>query len=344
MQAGPGAGTPPGLFAPPGLLPVQRPKRRAWWVGVPATVAAVVVAVAVFVASSTVFDSVDGTDAAPAAARSSGPPLVTPEAYQKMLASADAAIAVAFQQFAAAPGPAALDSTATVLAVAIDAEADKLSAVRVPEPATEAHQLLVSALSRLQWEPAGVDIEGRVDGASCTGPAGAASVARTTPAGLVRTAVERLRTVDSRYVFGSFLPPHTELPVRRMGNGSYLKRTSTNGSGLLKVNNNGPKDTAVSLVLVGETAPRLTVYVHAQTSFTARGITDGNYSVYTTSGVDWDQSMRVFSRDCEFTKFSDPLDFKTNRSSYTEWTITLSPSERGNAPIEDVDAESFPKG
>ncbi|WP_203928835.1 hypothetical protein [Virgisporangium ochraceum] len=336
------AGTyPPGVQSQP--LPVGRVRRRAWWVGVPAVVVAAV-ALAVFFASSTILDSVDGTGAAPAAARSSGPPLVTPEAYQQMLASADAALAVAFQQFAAAPGPAALDSTATALALAIDAETDRLAAVRAPEPAAGAHQLLVGALSRLQWEPAGVDIEGRVDGASCTGPAGAASVARTVPAGQVRAAAEQLKTVDARYVFGSFLPAQTEVQARRMGNGTYLKRASTNGSGLLKVNNNGPRDTAVSLVLVGETAPRLTVYVHANASFTARGITDGNYSVYTTAGVDWDPGMRVFSRDCTFTKFREPLNFKTNSSTYTEWTITLSPSETGNAPIEDVDAGSFPTG
>jgi len=113
---------------------------------------------------------------------------------------------------------------------------------------------------------------------------------------------------------------------------------------LLKVSNDGPKDTAVSLVLAGETTPRLTVYVHGKSSFTARGITDGNYAVFTTAGVDWDPAMRVFSRDCEFTKFKDPLEFKTNSSTYTEWTITLSPSESGNAPVEDVDADTYPTG
>jgi hypothetical protein len=306
--------------------------------------AAVLVAAGVFFASTTVFDAIDRTEAAPAATRSSAPPLLTPEAYQQMLASADAALAAPFQQFAAATGPTVLDATATALAVAIDAETDRLSAVRPPEAATVAHQLLVGGLSRLQWEPAGVDIEGRVDGASCTGPAGAASVARTTPAGQVRAAAEQLKAADARFVFGSFLPAATGLQSRRMGNGTYLKRTSTDGSGLLKVNNDGPKDTAVSLVLAGETAPRLTVYLHAKSSFTARGITDGSYLVYTTAGVDWDPGMRVFSRDCEFTKFKNPLLFKTSSSSYTEWTVKLSRGGGGNAPVENVDAETYPTG
>jgi hypothetical protein len=332
--------------APPvSVEPVLRKvadRRQAWLVGVFTVILAIMVAVGMYVGLDALEET--GETAAPAAERSSAPAALTPEEYQQMLASADAALAAPFAQFATAPGPAALDSTATSLALAIDAETDKLSAVRPPAPAKQAHELLVNGLNQLQWEPSGVDIEGRVDGASCTGPAGAASVARTTPAVLVRAAAEQLKAVDTRYVFGTFLPAPTELLMRQMGNGTYLKRASTNGSGLLKVNNEGPKDTAVSLVLAGQTAPRLTVYVHAKSSFTARGITDGNYLVFTTAGVDWDSNMRVFSRDCEFMKFSDPLEFKTNRGTYTEWTITLSPTESGNAPVEDVDAESYPTG
>jgi hypothetical protein len=326
------------------VLRRDRDKRRAWLVGIPTIAGSLVVALLVFFATSSVFHAAGQGDAAPAAAPSSTPPLVSPELYAQMLTAADAALAVPFQQFAAATGPAALDLTATALALAIDKQTDKLSAVRAPEPAAEAHELLINGLSRLQWEPAGVDIEGRVDGAACTGPAGAASVARTTPANLVRAAAMELKAVDDRFVFGTFLPEPSELQQRRMGNGTYLKRTSTNGSGLLKINNDSAKDTSVSLVPAGETAPRLTVYVQGKSSFTARGITDGHYTVFMAAGVDWDPGMKLFSRDCEFSKFSEPIDFTTNRSTYTEWTITLSPSESGNAPVEDVTAESYPTG
>jgi hypothetical protein len=301
-------------------------------------------ALGVFFASSTVFDAIEGTEAAPAATRSSAAPLLTPEAYQTLLASADAALAVPFQQFAAAAGPAALDTTATALALAIDAETDKLTAVRPPESAAEAHQHLVNGLTRLHWEPAGVDIEGRVDGASCTGPAGAASVARTEAATAVRTAAELLKAADSRYVFGTFMPAPSELQTRRMGNGTYLKRTSTDGSGQLKISNNGPKDTVMSLVPAGETAPRFIFYVQATSSFTVRGIPDGDYMMFKTAGVDWDSGLRAFSRDCEFTKFRQPMTFTTNSSSYIEYTIVLFANGSGNAPAEDVAAESYPTG
>jgi len=74
------------------------------------------------------------------------------------------------------------------------------------------------------------------------------------------------------------------------------------------------------------------------------GVRDGTYRIFVASGVDWDGSLRAFTRTCDFRKFDDTLKFSTTSTQFTVWTITLQATGGGNTPTSDVDPDQFPSG
>ncbi|WP_327046107.1 hypothetical protein OG320_31300 [Microbispora sp. NBC_01189] len=67
---------------------------------------------------------------------------------------------------------------------------------------------------------------------------------------------------------------------------------------------------------------------------------------YFTTGADYDRGARAFTRDCGFSRFDDPLRFRTvysaGRVSWDNWTLTLNTVFGGNAGTSDVDPDAFP--
>jgi hypothetical protein len=88
--------------------------------------------------------------------------------------------------------------------------------------------------------------------------------------------------------------------------------------------------------------PTLTVYVRSKAKFTATGVADGTYRIYSATGQDWNASKKGFTRGCGFTKFDDTFKFTTTSTSSTIWQITLTPVANGNASTSSVDPDAFP--
>ncbi|AGL19656.1 hypothetical protein L083_6146 [Actinoplanes sp. N902-109] len=273
------------------------------------------------------------TTAAPADAA----PL-SPQQYAQLLAASDGAIKATFSKLNASSN-AAFAKAAPAAATSIRTEADKLRAAAPPAGAETVHAKLAQELESLG------DIVEETAGTKQECPAASpwTTVLQSGWADGLRTDVKDLATENASYKFGSFLPAAPKDQNRRLTNGTYVKRAS-GGLGHLKIEN-GADDTAISLVPVKGKKPKpiMTVYVRSKGTFTAKGIKDGTYRVYTSSGKDWNAGRKGFTRDCSFSKFDDTFKFSTTATSSTIWTITLTPMVGGNASTSDVDPDAFPQ-
>ena len=111
---------------------------------------------------------------------------------------------------------------------------------------------------------------------------------------------------------------------------------------MLKVENKQATDVVVSLAPANSTAAVLMMYVRAGQTGTAKGIHDGSYNVFATSGSDWDTGARSFTRDCEYRRFTDTIDLTSTSRQYTVETLTLGAGSDGNAFVTPSDSGSFP--
>ncbi|SCL25777.1 hypothetical protein [Micromonospora inyonensis] len=342
-QFGPLPGPP--QHGPPVLAPAQPARRRTVLVA-----AAAVVAVLVCCGLPLAFflDG-DDEDGAPVAGVRSGAPSVapspsaapmTPDQYQTVLTSTDQALTTGFRTLAAAKSPTAVRTAASNLATTAGTQHQALDDVVPPASVATAHDTLVDALDDLAAALTGTGTG--TSGRACLGPAAVARVSRETAADQLRAAAQALATADPTraYQVGSFVPKETKDGNRRLGNGSYVKRTK-GGLGQLKIDNGGA-DAVISIVR-GKTAVTR-VYVRSKSTFTVRGVRDGTYQIFMTSGKDWDARNKAFSRDCDFEKFDDPLTFSTTSRTYTSWTLSLTPVVGGNASTSSVDPDQFPGG
>jgi len=263
---------------------------------------------------------------------------LTPEQYIKVLAASDTAIGTSFKKLNTTDG-AAFAKAAPAAATTIRAEADKLRATLPPAGAAAAHGQLALELESLG------DMVDETAAAKQECPAASpwATVLQSGWADGIREDAKKLAAADPKYKFGAFLPAAPKETKNRLKNGTFVKRTSSGGAGHLKIKN-GADDTTVSLVPAKGKNPKavLTVYVRGGGTFTAKGVRDGTYRVYTASGVDWNKAKKGFTRDCSFSKFDDTFKFSTTSVSASIWTITLTPVIGGNASTSDVDPKSFP--
>ncbi len=110
------------------------------------------------------------------------------------------------------------------------------------------------------------------------------------------------------------------------------------GNGELEIDNGLSNDAVIILALTNN--PKYTlmsVYVKAESSFTATGIDDGIYYVYFMTGMDWDSNTNKFTQNLIYKRFDDTFDF----TNY-DWTIGLKPRVDGNAKTTYVNEGDFP--
>ncbi|MFI5937241.1 hypothetical protein [Actinoplanes sp. NPDC051494] len=265
-------------------------------------------------------------------------PATSPDQYAQILARSDAALKGTFGRLTNADAKAFTKAAPGAVA-GIRAEAAKLRATAPPAGADGVNTQLAGDLERL-----GDMVEETADArAECPAASPITEVLQSGWADGIRKGARKLSSADGKYKFGSFLPAAPKDQKRRLKNGNFVKRTSSGGLGHLKVEN-GADDTTISLVPAKGKKPKpvLTVYVRSGKSFTAKGIRDGTYRIYTASGVDWNAAKKGFTRDCSFSKFDDTFEFSTTSTSSSIWTITLTPVIGGNASTSDVDPDSFP--
>jgi hypothetical protein len=262
---------------------------------------------------------------------------VAPEQYVQALASADTAIGSAFGKLNTADS-AAFAKAAPAAAATIRAESEKLRAMAPPAVAATAHEQLTLELGSM-----GDMIEDSANSKQdCPAASPWTSLLQSGWAEGIREDVKKLAAADPQFKFGTFLPAVPKETKRRLKNGTFVKRSSSGGAGHLKIKN-GADDTTVSLVPTkGKKKPVLTVYVRGGATYTAKGVRDGTYRVYTASGEDWNPAKKGFTRECSFSKFDDTFKFTTTSFSASIWTITLTPVIGGNASTSDVDPNAFP--
>ncbi|NUR83693.1 MAG: hypothetical protein HOY71_06360 [Nonomuraea sp.] len=264
------------------------------------------------------------------------PSTLTPEAYRAQLDTSRKSVQEALNAMAGARSPKSLNKGVERAETALNDAADSLSAMAPPADMQAQHQTFVTSLRELATELGST--AGKVSGRNlCT------SSAVLTDLGAP------LKSLDSA---GQALQADvvSVKPAakknRRLGNGSYVKRsTSFTGRSYLEIDNGGSRDAVVTLLKGG--SKQFSVYVRRKSKFKVRGIRDGSYKIYFTHGVDWDGKARSFTRECSFERFEKSVKFKTTYTAtqilWHDWTVTLHAISGGNAKTDDVDPDSFPK-
>lgn len=270
------------------------------------------------------------------------PPPVSRAVYQQALTDLDAALAPGFTSVGTAQTPADLKAAATAVALNLGTQADELGKIVPPRAVAAEHAGLISGLRGLSTDLSTVAGDAD-DERVCTGGSGLPRAASGNGAHLFRTAVLGLASPgpDRGYTVGSFLPAGAPDPNRSPGNGD-LPGGRRGGLGELTLKTQGGVDHVVK-IMNGSDLVRA-IFIAAGQDVTVRGIPDGNYEVFVTGGHDWDDANRRFTRDCEFSKLVDPIEYTTSSANYTTWTLTLYTTINGNADSEDVGAGAFPAG
>jgi hypothetical protein len=131
---------------------------------------------------------------------------------------------------------------------------------------------------------------------------------------------------------------------RRLDNGQFVRPGSRTGRGELTIDNGGDKDAVISLAM--NKSPAFAVYVRNGSKYTVKGIRDGTYEIFFTTGADWDSQNRTFTRDRTFQRFDDTLNFTTTKTAteirWRTWTITLHSVPGGTANASEVNPNDFP--
>lgn len=180
--------------------------------------------------------------------------------------------------------------------------------------------------------------------ALCTGAvvrAGLGNVAATSNLRKSLASVYAKLTGDQRPLK---LPSAGQKAGSRLPNGRYIRDRNRGGRAELAIENGGSSDSVVTLSR--DSKPAISVFVRKGQSYTIRNVSDGTYGVYFSGGADWDDEARAFGRNCTFSRFDDPLKFRTTRDArgiyWQNFRITLQPVIGGTARTNDVDPDDFP--
>ncbi len=134
--------------------------------------------------------------------------------------------------------------------------------------------------------------------------------------------------------------------IGRPNNSTLLVKKANGGSGKLTLVNNYEQDAVFILASAKDPkTPLLSVYVRGKSKANNVKIKDGDYIVFYSLGADFDTASRRFTKNAIYSRFTDPINYKTTKKSgyiyYSTWTITLKSSE-GNATTDIVPEEQFP--
>jgi hypothetical protein len=264
---------------------------------------------------------------------------LTPEAYRAQIGEVRGPVRAALTKLAGANGLTALKGRAGDAEQALTKAATSLESVTAPPQVQAQHVAYVSALRGLS---AGL------------GAARGAVDSRTvcTASGLLATlgaSGEWKKLADAGDALGDYpadvvnvkAPKETS---RRLPNGRYIRTEQRSGKGNFAIDNGGERDAVITLVR-GKSKV-ISVYVQKKGKFTVPGVRDGKYSVFFTTGVDWDSKAKAFTRSCSFQRFDESFAFKTTFTStevrWSNWRISLHETVGGNAKTSEIDPGEFP--
>jgi hypothetical protein len=131
------------------------------------------------------------------------------------------------------------------------------------------------------------------------------------------------------------IPPGTFRPLT-----GVLKPDNPGGGlGELTAENGTTKDGIVILTSLAR-QPVMAAYIRAGASFTMKGLRDGAYELYFSTGEEW--NGKAFTVGPRRLKFEDTFEFTTGATMYTSWRVTLHGVAGGTAAAEQVDESQFP--
>lgn len=283
------------------------------------------------------------TDTSTSTATPTTPPSLSSADYQAALTTVDNGLAPAFGQLADAHTPQEITDATKAISAALNDPIGALHILRPPSSVAQDNTDLITGLQKLSQDLDSVSSSADKDSV-CLGSAAIALLSRSDSLGQLRDTISRLAAADpaNPYHVGTFVPPVTQDSDRSAGTGTVVAGRTHGGEGWLTITNGGDKDATVGLVPDNGNTPVVSVYVDHGATYTLKGITDGTYQVFMTSGSDWDANARLFARDCDFQRFDDTLNYTTNSSSATTYEITVTPVINGNASASSVDPNSFP--
>lgn len=279
-----------------------------------------------------------GTSRSATGAASPSPsPTVDPDAYRHALTGALRPLDSALRTVDGAREGGALSKALDSAAGRAETAADALETVTAPDNALSGNSQLATALRALGQDLRSARGSGgrcatspRVELDTAHGPQSVKEAARALQALGYDTSLRLPRTEQARH--------------RRLANGAFVRDGSRGGLGRLTVNNGTGSDAVVTLTRGSSTA--FSVYVRKGSKATVRSVNSGAYTVYFTTGEDWNGGKRSFTRGCSFEKFDDKANFRTVRvaggTQYTVLTFTLNKVIGGNASTSTVPPGEFP--
>lgn len=203
--------------------------------------------------------------------------------------------------------------------------ATSLRKLPAPKAAATAHSSLVEGLDDLAAQAS-------IDDEVCGGASALTELSRTDGARRIRSASRALAGLGYRA---------QRLTVRRrarlsrsLANGRVIARSGA-GTGALRITNGGSSDAVLKLATSRRTI--LGIYVRAGRTAAVGGIPTGSFRVLFASGRDWDPVRRGFTRECQFMRFEDDLNYRPEQT----WTLALTPIPGGNASTRSIDESDF---
>ena len=285
-----------------------------------------------------------GTGAGTAGSQAPPPDPVSVQEYGTALAGAVDPLESALKGLAKAKGYKGLDGRVTAVETAAAQAVTELSQVTPPAEVAGGHSQLVTALQAFHGELGNVSSQVG-DRALCTGSAVRAGLGDADATSALRDALAAVsaKLPDDRPDLT--LPPAGQEGGSRPPNGKLLRAGNTGGRSELTIENGGSTDAVVTLSKGRR--PVISVYVRKDKTYTVKSVPDSSYTVFFTGGSGWDGTTRAFGRDCAFSRFADPLKFRTTRDDFgglhwVNFTITLQPVAGGTAHTEDVNPDDFP--
>ncbi|MGW7577232.1 hypothetical protein [Streptomyces sp. NPDC054765] len=278
------------------------------------------------------------SSSAAGSAPSPGPtPAIDPAVYRRALHDALGPLNSALRAVDSAHEGGSLDTALDTAAAKADAAADALQTAATPDNAIAGNSQLTTALRAL-----GQDLKSShgYGGRCATSPRVSLGTARSP-----QSIKEAGRALGALGYHTTLRLPHTEQAKhRRLGNGAFVHDGSRGGLGRLTVRNGTGSDAVVTLTRGTQTA--FSVYVRKGSEATVRSVNSGSYTVYFTTGEDWNGAKSSFTRECSFEKFDDKANFRTVRvtggTQYTVLTFTLNKVIGGNASTRTVPPGEFP--
>jgi hypothetical protein len=280
-----------------------------------------------------------------ATTQSQAPPLkaVSVQEYGATLAGALDPLESALKGLAKAKAYKGLDDRVTAVETAAAQAVTKLSQVTPPAELAGEHSQLVTAMQAFHSELGNLGSQVS-DRALCIGSAVRAGLGDADATSALRNALAAVSAKLPGDRPNLTLPPADQEGGSRPPNGKLLRAGNKGGRSELTIENGGSTDAVVTLSKGRK--PVISVYVRKDKTYTVKSVPDNSYAVFFTGGSGWDSTTRAFGRDCVFSRFEDPLKFRTTRDAagiyWQNFTITLHPVVGGTARTEDVNPDDFP--